>query len=261
MEPKRLLVDGKMLCTGIQKAVSRSDEPILCLIREDKITLVAVSGLRLVISREARLREPTATTMAFLIPPLVAELLSSNTICTQIGIAFELHGQNAAARLTDHFGSYELRWKSDFASFAGPKAFAQLIQAPNALVTVPHLRFSDAAHQAVAKLGYMHADRQISPSKLAVLIDLNFGQLLVNGEEIVAAESRRYYFDPRLVIRTLEFVREETLRVGITPLPSEPRRGYMSVLSKDGEWTIHCALLSIDKDTQELYPIPPGRNR
>ena len=261
MEPKRLLVDGKILCTGIQKAVSRSDEPILCLIKDDKFTLVAVSGLRLVISWEARLRQPTANTMAFLIPPLVAGLMSCDTICTQVGVGFELNGQNVVARLTDHFGSYELRWKSDFASFSGPKAFAQLIQAPSALVTVPHLRFSDAAHQAVAKLGYMHVDRKISPNKLAILIDLNFGRLLVDGEEIVTAESRRYYFDPRLVIRTLEFVREETLRVGITPLPSEPRRGYLSLLSKDGEWTVHCALLSIDKDTQELYPIPPGRNR
>jgi hypothetical protein len=107
----------------------------------------------------------------------------------------------------------------------------------------------------------MHADRRINPTKLAILIDLNFGRLLVDGEEIVTTESHRYYFDPRLVIRALEFLKEETLRVGITPLPINRRRGYLSLLSKDGDWQVHCALLSIGQDTQRLYPLSPGRNR
>jgi hypothetical protein len=126
------------------------------------------------------------------------------------------------------------------------------------MVRVPHLRFSDAAHQAVAKLGYLHADRQINPNKLAILIDLNFGRLEVDGKEIVATERRRYYFDPRLVIRALESVREDVLRVGIRQLSED--RGFLSLLSREGEWTIHCALLSIGRDTQELYPLPSNRD-
>jgi len=260
MEQKRWYVEGRVLCAGIQKAASRTEEPILCLMKDDKITLVAVSGLRLVVSWETQLREPVPGNLVFLIPPLVAELLSCEAICAQVGIELALHGQSAMVRLTDHLGSYELRWKSDFSSFTGPEAFAQLIQVPRTLVTVPHLRFSDATHQAVAKLGYMHADQQISPSKLAILIDLDFGRLLVDGQEIFTTESRRFYFDPRLVIRALEFQREATLRVGITPLAGS-KRGYLSLLSSDGDWTVHCALMSIDRDTQQLYPLPPGRNR
>jgi len=260
MEQKQVHVDGRLLCTGVQKAASRSQESILCLIKEDKITLVAVSGLRLVVSWESTLREPASTNLAFLIPPLIAQVLSCEAICSQIGVEVSLRGQSAMVRLVDDMGSYEFRWKSDFASFRGPEAFAHLIQAPRKLVSVPHLRFSDAAHQAVAKLGYMHADKQISPTKLAILIDLDFGRLVVDGKEIVPTRSHRYYFDPRLVIRALEFLREDTLRVGIAPLPAG-ERGYLSLLSKDGDWVVHCALLSIGRDTQQLYPLPPERNR
>ena len=145
-------------------------------------------------------------------------------------------------------------------AFPAPEAFSQLIQVPEALVEVPHLRFSDAVHQAVAKLGRMEAEEQVAPTKLAILIDLDFGRLRVEGEEIVTTASHQFYFDPRLVIRTLEFLKEKTFRVGISPL-SGGRRGYLSVVSDHDGWTMHCALLSIGTDTQQLYPLPPGRNR
>lgn len=261
MEEKRLYVDGKMLCRGIQKAASRTEDPVLCLVKAEKITLAAVSGVRLVVSWEARLRAPASGNLAFLVPPLVADMLACDSVCGQAGVAISMQGQHVIARLSDERGNYDLHWKSDFGTFSGPPSFAYLIQAPQTLVNVPHLKFSDAAHQAVAKLGYMHADQQISPTKLAILIDLNFGRLLVNGEEILTTESRRYYFDPRLVIRALEFMKEDTLQVGITALPGQPQRGYLSLLSRDGDWKVHCALVSIGKDTQDLYPMPTGRNR
>jgi hypothetical protein len=115
-------------------------------------------------------------------------------------------------------------------------------------------------HEAVAKLVRMEANEQINPSKLAILMDMDFGRLRVDGEEIVTAESRQYYFDPRLVIRALEFLKDRNLRVGITPL-SGGQRAYLSLLSHEDEWTVHCSLLSIGMDTQKLYPLPPGRNR
>jgi hypothetical protein len=105
----------------------------------------------------------------------------------------------------------------------------------------------------------MHASQQISPTKLAMLVDLNFGRLRVDGEVIVTTESRRFFFDPRLVIRAMEFLKEETIGVGITPLGADARRGCLSLLSTDGDWTVHCALLSIGRDTQRLYPLPPVR--
>ena len=261
MEKKQGVVAGAILCTGIQKAMSCTLEPLFCLVRKRRITLVAVAGLRLVISWEARLSQAPAENLAFLLPPTVAELLSCKTVCDQAEIVLATRGQSAIARLTDHLGSYDLHWKSDLASFSGPRELAYILQAPRTLVSVRHLSFSDAAHQAVAKLGCMHATKQINPTKLAMLVDLNFGRLRVDGEVIVTTQSRRFYFDPRLVIRALEFLKEETIGVGITPLRGEERRGCLSLLATDGEWTVHCALLSIGRDTQKLYPLPPGRNR
>lgn len=261
MEEKRAVVAGAVLCAGIQKATSCSSEPLLCLVRRSGIMLVAVSGLRLVVSWEAGLSRFPAQNVVFMVPPTVAGLLSSEAICGEVQVELVTRDHLAIARLTDRWGSYDLAWKSDLASFSGPRELAYLIQEPRGLVNVPHLNFSDAAHQAVAKLGCMHASRRISPTKLAMLVDLNYGRLRVDGEVIVTTQSRRYFFDPRLVIRALEFLREGIIGVGITPLPGGDRRGYLSLQTTDAEWRVHCALLSIGKDTQKLYPLPAVRNR
>lgn len=260
MEDNRLHINGQILCEGLRQATSRSEEPVLCLIKPESIKFAAISGLRLVIAWERQLEQPPSHSLAFLIPPMIAELMSSELICSQVGIEFTTLGQTAICRLTDHLGQYEIRWQSDLASFPAPEAFSQIIQAPNAAIPVSYLRLSDAVHEAVAKLVQIEADQQISPTKLAILIDLDFGRLRVDGEEIVTTESRQYYFDPRLVIRALEFVKERTLRVGITPLAGD-RRAYLSILAQEEDWTVHCSLVSIGQDTQRLYPLPPGRNR
>lgn len=260
MQEKRLRIDGKVLCKGIQQATSRSEDPVLCLVSPGKIRFVAVSGLRLVVSWETRFREPNPGNLAFLIPPLVADLLSSEAICVQVGVEIALRGQDVIAHLTDHLGGYEIRWQFDPASFPAPEAFSRLIQAPDALVEVSHLRFSDVTHQAVADLVHMEASEQISPTRLAILIDVDFGRLRVDGKEIVTTAARQYYFDPRLVIRALEFLKSRTLRVGISPL-SDERQGYLSLVSEEEAWTVQCSLLSIGSETQRLHPLPPGRNR
>jgi hypothetical protein len=260
MEQQRLFVDGKVFCRGVRQAASRSKDPILCFIRADSIRFIAVSGLRLVITWETRLPEPVLQNQAFLVPPIVAQLLSSDIVCSQVGVEFVVAGRQVIARLTDHLGSYDITWESDLASFPSPDAFGQILAVPSNLMPVPYIRFSDATHQAVANLVRIESDEQVSPTKLAILIDLDFGRLRVNGREIIATESRQYYFDPRLVIRALEFMRDRNLQVGITPLPGEVR-AYLSLLSRDEDWTIHCSLLSIGKDTQQLYPLPHGRDR
>jgi hypothetical protein len=260
MTEDHFYVDGKILCTGVKQAASRSEEPVLCMFKSDSITFATVSGLRLIISWRTQLRRPAPSNLVFVIPPLVAELLSSEAVCSQVGVEFITQGVEAIARLSDPLGKYDIRWRSDIASFPAPDAFGQLIKEPSVLVDVPHIKFSDATHQAVAKLVQMEADEQISPTKLAILIDLDFGRLSVEGEEIVTTDHHRYFFDPRLVIRALEFLKEKTLRVGITPLMGE-RQGFLSLVSNQDGWIIHCALLSIGMDTQKLYPLPPGRDR
>jgi hypothetical protein len=260
MPHDRLYVDGQILCKGVELAMSRSEEPVLCLFGSDTVSFIAVSGLRLVVSWRAGLERPAPKHVAFLIPPLVAELLSSNVICSQVGVELIVRNQDVVARLTDHLGRYDICWEFDVASYPAPEAFGRLITVPSALVEVSHIGFSDATHRSVAKLVRMEADKHVSPSKLAILIDVQFGRLRIEGEEIASTGSRQYYFDPRLVMRAMEFLKVKLLKVGITPLMGGGR-GYLSLLAEQDGWTVHCALLSIGKDTQRLYPLPPGRNR
>jgi hypothetical protein len=259
-DKERVRIDAEKLCAGVAKAKARSADPILCLVRQERLQFVAVSGLRLVASWQTSQARTAGGNLAFLIPPLIAELLATDTICRQVAVEFSMVGSAVVCHLTDHLGSYDIRWKSDLARFPAPEAFGQIIQVPEALIEVTYIKFSDAVHQAVAKLAQMEAEDAVNRDKLAILIDLDFGRLRVNGEEIVTAESRQYYFDPRLVIRAIEFLRERNLRVGITPLADE-RRAYLSLLAEDDGWQVHCSLLSIGLDTQRLYPLPPERDR
>lgn len=97
MQKKQAVVSGNVLCTGIQKAMSRTEEPLLCLVRQSKITLIAVSGLRLVVSWEARLPQAAAENLALLLPPVVAELLSCKTVCDQSGVVLATRGHSVTS--------------------------------------------------------------------------------------------------------------------------------------------------------------------
>jgi hypothetical protein len=261
MEQKFLYVDGEVLWAGIRKASSRSEEPILCLIKPGAIRFVALSGMRMVVSWEAKLRRPASGSLAFTIPPTVADLLSSEVIRSQADVIITLGGGgDLILRLTDRLGSYEIRWQSDLATFPAPGGFGKLIEVPQTLVDVPYLKICDAAHRAVAKLARLESEGQVDRTKLAILITLDFGRLSINGQEIIGTGSSRYYFDPRLVIRALEFAKAQTICVGITPLTRE-RQACMSLLAEQEGWTVHCSLVSIGMDTQKLYPLPPGRNQ
>lgn len=260
MEYKSVRIDGQALSTGIRQAIARSEESLICFIRPDTIRFVAVSGLRMVVSWEAQLESPASDSMVFLVPPVIADLLMSEAVRSQPGVEIGRLGKDVILRLMDHLGSYEIRWKSDLATFPAPPEFGELLKVPDVLIDVPYLRISDAIHQAVAKLVRLESDEQVSQSKLAILIDLDFGRLSINGEEIVVGKSRQYYFDPRLVIRALEVIKDRTIRVGISPLAEVPR-AYLSLLAEQEGWIVQCSLLSIGTDTQKLYPLPPGRNR
>jgi len=260
MEYKSVRVAGQVLSTGIRQAVARSEDPLICFVKPDSIRFVAVSGLRMVVSWETQLQPPATGSLVFLVPPMIADLLMSESVRSQSSVEISRRGKDVLLRLVDHLGSHEIRWKSDLASFPAPPEFSELLKVPDVLIDVPYLRISDAIHQAVAKLVRLESDEQVSQSKLAILIDLDFGRLSVNGQEIVVGKSRQYYFDPRLVIRALEVIKDRTIRVGISPIQDVPR-AYLSFLAEQEGWTVQCSLLSIGTDTQKLYPLPPGRNR
>jgi len=260
MDQKHLHLDGELLWTGVRKSASRSEDPILCLVNDDRIKFISLSGLRLLALWETQLRSPVSGRLALVFPPVIVNLLSCEIIRSRGSVGIIVQDNQVTLRLADHLGSYELGWQSDLSAFPAPPEFSEIIQVPKTLMEVPYLKVSDAAHEAVARLVQMELQGQIDRTKLAILIALDFGGFSVNGQEIVGVGTSAHYFDPRLVIRALEFVKGQTVRVGIAPL-KDRRRAFLALLSQQGDWTVYCSLLSIGLETQRLYPLPPGRNR
>jgi hypothetical protein len=76
MGSKSLILDGNILWTGVRRATTRSEDPILCLAKRDAVKFVALSGQRLVVSWEYKVTLPTKSGIGLLIPPVVARIMS-----------------------------------------------------------------------------------------------------------------------------------------------------------------------------------------
>jgi hypothetical protein len=254
MAGQSISVDGDVLWVGIRRASSRTKEPILCILRGKAITFVAPGGLRLVVLWQFNLKHSLSDNAVFTIPPVIASFLATEAIRDTIKL--ELDEDMVTVLTQDRWGRYELRWRSDVLAFTAPGEFSRLLAKPPHLMEVSYLRFSDTVHEAVAKLMSMESEQQIHPTKLAILVDFGRPALRVDGQEIEGGTWNQYYFDPRLIVRALEFVKSDKVQVGITKV-AEPNRAFLSILAKQDGYTVHCALLSIGVDTQRLYPLPP----
>jgi hypothetical protein len=218
------------------------------------MTFVAPAGLRLVVLWQFDLKHRLSDNVIFTIPPMIASFLATEAIRDTIEI--EVAEDMATVVTQDQWGRYELRWRSDVSAFTAPGEFSRLLAKPSHLTEVSYLHLSDIVHAAVAKLVSMESERQIHPTRLAILVDFGRPTLRIDGQEIVAGTRDQYYFDPRLIIRALEFIKSNTVQVGLTKV-TEPNRALFSILAQEDGYTVHCALLSIGADTQKLYPLPP----
>lgn len=254
MAGQSISVDGDTLWAGIRRASSRTNEPILCILRDRAMTFVASAGLRLVVLWQFDLKHRLSENTVFIIPPMIARFLATEAIRDTIKI--ELDEDMVTVITQDRWGRYELRWRSDVSAFTAPGEFSRLLVKPSHFTEVSYLHFSDVIHEAVAKVVAMEAERRIPSTKLAILVEFGGPMLRIDGQEIEASTRNQYYFDPRLIIRALELVKSDTVQVGLTKV-TEPNRAFLSILAKQDGYTIHCALLSIGVNTQKLYPLPP----
>jgi len=254
MAGQSILVDGDVLWAGIRRASSHTREPILCILRGKTMTFVAPGGLRMVILWQFDLKRRVSGSAIFTVPPMIAHFLATEAIRDTVEI--EIVKDMVTVVTQDQWGRYELRWRSDLSSFTAPREFSRLLDRPSQLMEVSYLHFSDSVHEAVAKVVAMEAGRQIPPTKLAILVEFGGPMLRIDGREIEADTRNQYYFDPRLIIRALEFIKSDRVQVGLTKV-AEPNRAFLSILARQEDYTIHCALLSIGMDTQKLYPLPP----
>ena len=288
---QRISLEARVLSDGIRQASARSDEPLLCIARGNRVTFVAVSGLRLVASWEFPLPRRVDRSAILVIPPMIVNHLlalpSPEGAFSDQGVdTVDLvlspndrrltdpakpawqnrdlrEGDDVALVTHDELGYYELHWRSDPRAFPAPPEMSRLLVWPAALVRLSYLQVSDAVHQAVIQLVGMESQHQIHRTRLAIMVGLADGHLSVTGQEIGLRVPDQYYFDPRLVIRALEMVKAEYVELGLTVLG--PKSAFLSIVNRSpigGEdCVVHCALLSIGLDTQRLFPLPRGRGQ
>jgi hypothetical protein len=250
-------IDLKMMRTGLRRTAVRSRGPLLCVLKAGSIRLIGMSGMRMMIAWEHPLAGPSSPQF-YVLPTLVTHLLISPLGQELAHIALSTAGKDAVLSMDDTRNQHELRWRTDLRQFMTPPEFTHMLAIPQVMIPLSYLSLSDAAHQAVANLANMQSTRNIPPEKLAVLVEFGAGLLTFAGRAIGRGTRGAYYFDPRLLIRALEIIKSQTLRVGMTPLPVGHRAVLTLTADQEGG-RVHCAMLSIGMDTQKLYPLPPER--
>ena len=248
-----------MLWNGIRRASACSEEPILCVAQRRALTFVALDGPRLVISWRFPLPAAVDGPLVFSFPPMIVSHLLAASPQGQDAADLTLKGNEVILNAQDAAGSYELRWRFDLRAFPAPPEMTRMLAIPSTLLRLDYLRVADAVHQAVAKLVSIESQRQVHRTKLAILVGLSHGHLTVDGQEISVEPVDKYYFDPRLIIRALEYVQADHVELGLTSLSSQ--HAFLSVVNRQPECSVHCALLSIGPETQRLFPLPRHRSQ
>jgi hypothetical protein len=256
---RQLSFDGRVLLRGVRLASACSEEPILGIAQNRYLTFVALSGVRLLISWRFHLPEVVHGPFVFGVPPMITGHLTSAPTDKPHTVTLVLRGNEVRLTTSDDAGPYELRWHFNPHRFPAPPGMSRLLALPPSLVRLNYLEISDAIHQAVARLVAIESGQRVHRTKLAILLGLSHGHLVVEGQEIRAQAVGEYYFDPRLIIRALEHVHAEQIDLGVTELSS--RRAFLSIVDRQPDRLTHCALLSIGLDTQRLFPLPPRMRR
>lgn len=252
MAEQTAYLDGDILCDALQKASEHLTQPALCVLRGTTFRLAIISDLRLAVSWQTYRRPEDQGDAFFLIPVEIAKELSPRAR-KPLRIQVEGNRVTLASRLVED--TLRLEWISDPQALQAPPQFAEMLTLPKNLVEVGYLPLSDAVHYSVSKLCKQEAEQMIHRNKLAILFSLQQGELTIDGREISRGEVDNYYFDPRLITRSLELLSSSVLQLGLTKL-GLGSRAVLSIVGTDGDWTTHCALLSIGLDTQKLYPLP-----
>lgn len=256
---QRFSFKGRILSDGLREALACSEDPILCVVRRRVIIFAVLCGARLVVSWRFRLPTTVDGAIVFVVPHIIANHLVATPPRGDERVDLVLRGDEARLTAFDDKGTYELHWQSDLRSFPAPPEMSRMLSLPSDLIQLRRVDLGASVHRSMVKLGNMESQQHIHRTKLAILLALSRGHLTMNGQEIAARSTDEFYFDPRLMVRALEFIGAEWIGIGLTRL--SPRRAILSFVDKQPHCTLHCALLSIGTDTQRLFPIPQALRR
>jgi len=248
-------LDGQTLWKGVRRVSACTDEPILSIAHGHSLTLVVFREARLVISWHFSLSPAVEPSAVFGIPPMIASHMCKSAPPVSRLARMMVHGSDVSLSADDADGPFELRWRFEIGQFPAPPELNRLLPTPSTAIAMHHLEVADAILGAAARLMALEVKRQLHRSKLAILVGMQGDRLVIDGREVSQEPPGYYHFDPRLVTRALEFLSSDRIEVGLTPL--DQKRAFLSLVDRQPDHTLHCALLSLGPDTQRL--IAPGR--
>ena len=245
-------LDGRALLNGLDWAASHTRQPILCILERDVVKISFMGGLRLAVSWQAFRSEGDYGDGSFVIPP---EMTPELQRLPRMPLTLQISGQRASLGAGQ---SPLLRksWSFDLKSLAAPPQFAKMIALPQGARQVDYVTLSDIVHKAIATLGDKDVNEAVPRNKLAILVNVQQGILEMDGVEISKGQPERFYFDPRLIVRSLDYLQGKVVDLGIQRL-GFGNRAILHLVSTEHDHTVSCGLLSISLDTQRLFPLPP----
>jgi len=186
-------------------------------------------------------------TVFFLMPPFIARTLSGRAAWDIQRLEILTNRNVVGAMLYTADQDFRLQWKWRPSAFQTPRFFKQMHRLPDMTVRAPYVNLADIVHLAFANMMNPALTDDIPPDqpKGGILIDFMPGQINIDGESIQQSNQQaRYYFNPKMLMRGLEIVRESHLSFTI----EETQRSRSAVLflgcRREG-WDIHCAVQSI----------------
>ena len=153
-----------------------------------------------------------------------------------------------------------MQWVWKASDFQAPPTFTVMSQLPDIMVSAPYVSLADMVHLSMANLIKVMSEdsNEGIQSQDAILIDFVPGHINIDGESITGPQQARYFFNPRMLMRGMEVVRENQISFAIQPT----HRGQDSILylaSHRQGWQIHCALISVN--VMGAVPMPAIRIR
>ncbi|MBN2469933.1 MAG: hypothetical protein JXN59_04335 [Anaerolineae bacterium] len=259
-----LHLNPRIMRQGLSWAQSWSNGPVLCVVTPESTRFQIVSERRFLASWEW-MEETGSDSHFFLIPPFVARTLSGHPAYSITSLRVRVHRTRVAITVRDKNGEYVVQWHWKAADFEAPPFFDLMSDSPSDLLErKTFITMADAIHLAIANLGRLEALEQINRHNLAIAVDFSPGHFKIDGQPITLGHERRYYFDPRLIVRGLEVARGKHIGFAITQTPVTGQ-SILHMISDRDNWRVECALLSLLPNasttviSQQVRPLPPER--
>lgn len=231
--------------TGLGWAQSWATNPILCKIGNQEMHFIVAEREGFLASWSWH-SEGLHQRGFFLIPPFVARTLSGPAAWEADTLEVMIHNNVVGMILRTGDQDFRLQWRWNARDFQAPDEFTVMNTLPDTMINAPYIKVTDIVHLAVANLMSSIPDEQNAWQKDgAILVDFTPGQINIDGEAITREGNQaRYYFNPQILMRGLEVVRERQIGFVIRTA----NRGQLAILDlacqRDG-WQVHCALRAV----------------